>query len=106
MPITIPTDNAIEREQAAQIDPQLPPDIESDMETIRSEITDLILVPGIRFDGSVESIPWNKPEGEIFDWLTRTDVVLVDDVFLGVNGVFAARGPDGEEARSLVQNFF
>lgn len=107
MPITIPTDNAIER-KLASIDNhvELPDDLAGqEPDTVRSELTDLVLIPGIRFDGSSEAIPWNHPEGELFDWLTTVDVVLVDDIYTGVNGVFAARAVDDDDPRSLVVKF-
>lgn len=109
MSITVPSENAIERDAAAAPPPEevLPDEPEAEPDTQRSEVSGLVLVPGFRFDGSTITPSWNQPEGEIFDWLTTVDVEIVDGaVYSGRDGIFWARGlkPDGEQ-QSLIVKF-
>lgn len=73
----------------------------------RSETSDINLVPELRFDGSTRLMPWNRPEGDIYNWLTQVQVEFVEErVLHGLNGAFWARGrwPDGQ-IQSLIINY-
>lgn len=107
MPI-IPTENAVEKEQAkAELASQSDPiETATTEEAIRSPISGLVLVPAIRFDGDSTMPPWNWPEGEIFDWLTEAQIMPGDATFSAKSGRFSAfsSSPDGE-IRSLLVRF-
>lgn len=100
--------NAIDIEQAKAVDtdPSFDDDYTEQPDQIRSTVTDLLLVPGFRFNGTSSNPMWNYPEEVMFDWMTKIPLEKIEyDVMSGVNGVFWGRitRPDYESQSVIVK---
>lgn len=78
--------------------PQAPGDDDLPDEPVLSQISGVVLTPSLRFDGDVESSPWNVAEPVLWKALQTIDIEHVEERVLGgLNGIFwgRVRYPEG-----------